>query len=84
VLKLLLCGVDVVSEVMLERKELGTDLALGKVVGCVLRNFSLATDLCCCRRNTTLRVYCRRGGLTGRYTLAPPRGPLMARGLCWG
>jgi hypothetical protein len=82
VLKLLLCSVDVMSEVMLERKELGTNLALGKVVGCVLRDFSLATDLCCCRRNTTLRVYCRREGLTGRYALAPPRGPLIARGLC--
>jgi hypothetical protein len=39
VLKLLLCSVDVMSEVMLERKELGTNLALGKVVGCCKDQF---------------------------------------------
>ena len=81
-LKLLLRGIDVVSEVMLKRKELGSNLALGEVIGRVLRDSGGVADLCCGRRDTTLRVYCRRRGLTDGYALASPRGPLTSRGLC--
>jgi hypothetical protein len=66
--KLLLCSVDVVAEVMLIGSKASVKLTLYKIV------YPLVGKLSCCRRrNITLGGRSYRGGFTDMCTLGSPR-----------
>ena len=66
--KLLLCGVDVMAEVMLIGSKASVKLTLCKIV------YPLVGELSCYRRrNITLGGRSYRGGFTDIYTLGSPR-----------